>query len=353
MQIEVNLKVDEANFATASTVAYGWVTLENLIRFPVKVRKYFDKDEGKEKLFVSYPQKKTGKGYEYVCIPTDPQVRKEVDEKVLLKVRETILKPMEKLPIDKVRVTLLKPNGEAAVKNVAIATIETAGVTISGIVLKEGRNGLFLQMPQHISEGKYTDTVYPVTSAMNRAMKDAIINEYLKELQKQQEKLQEQRPDPVKTNPQEPEQPYDLFLEKYAASDIAGMIEAAEKSNVEITQTGVSEDGTTIEFQEAVIRKEGQPPITLVFGNDYNPSAREREKQRTIQLFAFVPQENDRRIVSLIEVQGQNQQELKEGYERVISHWNRIVSHKELKPAKTPEQPHPVRPNALMTQPRR
>ena len=59
MKIDVQLKVKED--LSSSEIASGWVELEDCIKFPVRVRKYMDKEEQKEKMFVSYPQRKSGK----------------------------------------------------------------------------------------------------------------------------------------------------------------------------------------------------------------------------------------------------------------------------------------------------
>ena len=37
--------------------AYGMVTLENIIRFPVQLRKFKNKDTGEETSFLSYPRR--------------------------------------------------------------------------------------------------------------------------------------------------------------------------------------------------------------------------------------------------------------------------------------------------------
>ncbi len=403
MQIDVTLKVDEDHIATANTVAYGWVTLDELIKFPVSVRKYTDKTDNKEKMFVSYPQRKTSEGYEYVCLPTDPKLRKEIDEKVLLQVRETIMRPLKRVEIDKVRVSLLDPeNSRGTVKNVGIATVETAGIRISGIMVKEGPKGLSVQMPQHMSKEKYVDTVFPLTGGMYDEIKDTVLWAYRDELREQQEIAQglrqaknpKEKPDtPMKDFMEQfeknfaaaslqkefveqaredlqidPERnrirrtvsAYDDFMKSYKSGDSLGMLEAAELAQVEITQTGISEDGV-IEFQEAVIRsKEGKPPITLVYGNDYHPSVDAKEKG-SVQLFAFVPKNGgENELVSLIEIKGGTIQELKSGSKEVLDRWNKITAPKKTElPSQSTylpeheENAHPIRPNALMAQPRR
>lgn len=402
MQIDVRMKVDEDHIATANTVAYGWVTLDELIKFPVSVRKYTDKTDNKEKLFVAYPQRKTSEGYEYVCLPTDPKLRKEIDEKVLLQVRETIMRPLKRAEIDKVRVSLLDPeNSRGTVKNVGIATIETAGIRISGVMIKEGPKGLSVQMPQHMSKEKYVDTVFPLTRGMYDEIKDAVLWAYRDELREQQEIAQglsqdeepKEKPDtpmkgfmeeyeknfmpvPPKKSPEalgeelqrtleiqdlyKTQFAYDDFMKGYKKHRVYDMLDAAEHAQVEITQTGIAEDGV-MEFQEAVIRNEGKPPITLVYGSDYRPSS-DAERKGSVQLLAFVPKDDGGKEVEVVTLEEFKDiiPELKNAHERVLDCWNKITAPKktELPSQGTylpshEENAHPIRPNALMTQPRR
>lgn len=50
IQVEIHLSYD------SDVWAYGMVTLENMIRFPVQLRKYKNKETGEETSFISYPR---------------------------------------------------------------------------------------------------------------------------------------------------------------------------------------------------------------------------------------------------------------------------------------------------------
>ena len=337
MQIDVQLKVDVENMETSNRIAYGWVELEGVIKFPVNVRKYTDKNDNKEKMFVSYPQKKTGSGYEYICIPTDPKVREEIDQKVLSEMSRWITKSIQTVPIEDVRITLLSP-GKGLVKNVGLATVKMAGCQISGIVVKEGQRGLFCQMPQHISQGEYTDTVYATNSMMQHRLTEAVIGAYQQKLQQ----VQEQQLKAVREQESSLD-PFDRFLNCYKNNDRQGMLNTLLESSLEITQTGLDEKDA-IEFQEAVIRK-GNQTITIVFNNTQN------KEQFSSEIFAFVPQNGGSRTVSLLETSGQASDRSRI-YKEMEGKWNQIIGlHSD--PVPKANNPHTayVRPNARMAQP--
>ena len=64
IQVEIHLSYD------SDVWAYGFVTLENFLRFPVQLRKYKDPETNKEISFISYPrrQRKNGK-WENILMP--------------------------------------------------------------------------------------------------------------------------------------------------------------------------------------------------------------------------------------------------------------------------------------------
>ena len=49
IQVEIHLSYE------SEVLAYGMITLEDLIRFPIQLRKYKNKETGKDLSFVSYP----------------------------------------------------------------------------------------------------------------------------------------------------------------------------------------------------------------------------------------------------------------------------------------------------------
>ena len=145
MNIKVNMRADIDGFdKKKSTVASGWVEIEGIFKFPVSVRSYHDADKGKDMMFVSYPQR---------------HVRQEIDKAVLDATREKLFAELvPNVQIDDIRITPLNAKEGAVIKNVGIATVKMYGLTINGIMIREGRKGLFVQMPQYQSRGQYRDS---------------------------------------------------------------------------------------------------------------------------------------------------------------------------------------------------
>lgn len=99
--------------------------------------------------------------------PTDRNVRQEIDKAVLDATREKLFAELvPNVQIDDIRITPLNAKEGAVIKNVGIATVKMYGLTINGIMIREGRKGLFVQMPQYQSRGQYRDTVYGITTAI-------------------------------------------------------------------------------------------------------------------------------------------------------------------------------------------
>lgn len=188
MNIKANMRVDFDSIKNTSTVATGWVEIEGIFKFPVSVRKWFDDKSGKEMMFVSYPQRKDGDRYSGVVYPHDREVRNEIDRVVLDVTKEKLF--AESVPdvnIDDVRITPLNQKTDSVVQKLGIASVKMYGMTVNGIVIKEGRKGRFVQMPQHQTQGQYRDTVYGVTAAIQRKIEDRVLLEYDKIIKAQEE----------------------------------------------------------------------------------------------------------------------------------------------------------------------
>lgn len=210
MNIKVNMRADIDGFdKKKSTVASGWVEIEGIFKFPVSVRSYHDEEKGKDMMFVSYPQRHDGDKYVGVVYPTDRNVRQEIDKAVLDATREKLF--AERVPnvqIDDIRITPLNAKEGAVIKNVGIATVKMYGLTINGIMIREGRKGLFVQMPQYQSRGQYRDTVYGITTAIQHKIEDTVLERYqaIKKQREQQytqqQKVQVGSDETVVLNPQ-------------------------------------------------------------------------------------------------------------------------------------------------------
>lgn len=188
MNIKANMRVDFDSIKNTSTVATGWVEIEGIFKFPVSVRKWFDDKSGKEMMFVSYPQRKDGDKYSGVVYPHDREVRNEIDRVVLDVTKEKLF--AESVPdvnIDDVRITQLNQKTDSVVQKLGIASVKMYGMTVNGIVIKEGRKGRFVQMPQYQTQGQYRDTVYGVTAAIQRKIEDRVLLEYDKIIKAQEE----------------------------------------------------------------------------------------------------------------------------------------------------------------------
>ena len=188
MNIKANMRVDFDSIKNTSTVATGWVEIEGIFKFPVSVRKWLDDKSGKEMMFVSYPQRKDGDKYSGVVYPHDREVRNEIDRVVLDVTKEKLF--AESVPdvnIDDVRITPLNQKTGSVVQKLGIASVKMYGMTVNGIVIKEGRKGRFVQMPQYQTQGQYRDTVYGVTAAIQRKIEDRVLLEYDKIIKAQEE----------------------------------------------------------------------------------------------------------------------------------------------------------------------
>ena len=188
MNIKANMRVDFDSFKNTSTVATGWVEIEGIFKFPVSVRKWFDDKSGKEMMFVSYPQRKDGDRYSGVVYPHDREVRNEIDRVVLDVTKEKLFaETVPDVNIDDVRITPLNQKTGSVVQKLGIASVKMYGMTVNGIVIKEGRKGRFVQMPQYQTQGQYRDTVYGVTAAIQRKIEDRVLLEYDKIIKAQEE----------------------------------------------------------------------------------------------------------------------------------------------------------------------
>lgn len=188
MNIKANMRVDFDSFKNTTTVATGWVEIEGIFKFPVSVRKWLDDKSGKEMMFVSYPQRKDGDRYSGVVYPHDREVRNEIDRVVLEVTKEKLFaETVPDVNIDDVRITPLNQKTDSVVQKLGIASVKMYGMTVNGIVIKEGRKGRFVQMPQYQTQGQYRDTVYGVTAAIQRKIEERVLLEYDKIIRAQEE----------------------------------------------------------------------------------------------------------------------------------------------------------------------
>lgn len=276
MKIEAQVKINEEAYkegSSTSELASAWVEIEECIKFPVKIRRYMDKKENKEKMFVSYPQRKTEQGYSNVVYPSDRAVREEIEACIWESMKHCVVRDFNELPVTDVRVTLLKGGKQdSKVAARGIATIKLGGITINGIMIKEGRNGLFVQMPQHRSGGEYRDTVYGTSSSMQYKIRTEVLYAYEKELKKAQ------APEKEKQEPEEmtPELMKKKSIEKVMEAYEGGtwgelsLFSILYAAPLEIGPAELTEDQSLVKTQRAVMQY-GEISVVARFVNEYEP----------------------------------------------------------------------------------
>ncbi len=301
MKVDVNLRTDEDKIMNPeeTEVASGWVEIENCIKFPVKVRKYLDKETGEQKMFVSYPQRRNGEKYEGVIYPHDKEVRKEIEEKVLDAVQYDVVKNINLPAIESVRVSPIRQTKTASVILRGVATIKIAGMTINGITIKEGKKGLFVQMPQYKSGGEYRDTVYGTNTGIHTLIKEEVLkvyNKVIKEEEKHQEEKAEQEQQvereqgqqeyqkEEKAQTQEQEQQMEKeqkeqvetvmdvekFVQAFQKNHTEEMLDVLAHADLEIANAKFTENWNAVRLQAAGMGNE-QYQIDVAFSNSWNP----------------------------------------------------------------------------------
>lgn len=175
IQVEIHLSYD------SDVWAYGMVTLENIIRFPVQLRKFKNKDTGEETSFLSYPRKERCGKWESILVP-DKKLREEIEKAVGEKIKEEMKKDfylpeIEILSISPI-VPRYPPNAKAYI--CGVASIQVLGLTIHGITIKQGQKGYFINMPQYEKEGRYHDVVYATGKPLQEKIAETVIKEYKK-----------------------------------------------------------------------------------------------------------------------------------------------------------------------------
>ena len=75
------------------------------------------------------------------------------------------------------------PNGKSLL---ATASVTLGGCfAVQGIQVREGKNGVFVSMPQRKdAKGRYHDVCFPTTAEMRRAINAAVLGEYERTAQK-------------------------------------------------------------------------------------------------------------------------------------------------------------------------
>lgn len=351
MEVNVNIKVDEegAMNPEKTEVASGWVEIENCIKFPVRVRKYKN-EEGEEKMFVTYPQRKNGAKYEGIIYPHDRAVRKEIEARVLEEVGSEVVKDINLPSVEAVRVSLVKQMQmkEAAVKLRGLATLKIAGMTINGITIKEGQKGLFVQMPQYKSGGEYKDTVYGTNAGIHALIKEEVLKAYeevVKEEQKEQQtEQQEQQEEQTEQHEQEQqeeqteqheqkqqematkasfsENAIDRFIHAFKMRNVQEMLHIFKETETEVVGARFTENYSAVRLQGAALYDENRM-IDFSFHNSWNPL-------QQIPPSGYVTQKIEARIyedgnikglTTLVERKSKSLKNAEKNYNEMLSMW--------------------------------
>lgn len=159
--------------------AYGNITLEGCVRFGVQIRKYADKETGEEKMFVGMPRRERNGVWEDVVKP-DEQLREEIEVAVVDALKQKMLSDINLPDVEVVSVTRIRPHAPEGAKAYicGLATVRMCGITIHGITIKNGSNGLFVNMPQYRSNDGYRDVVYATNKSMQEKIRRAVLEKY-------------------------------------------------------------------------------------------------------------------------------------------------------------------------------
>lgn len=185
IEAEMHLSLDK------EILAFGMVTVDQCMKFPVQMRKYKDKN-GEEKMFLSFPRMERKSGWVDVVHPSS-ELRQEIINVVGDAIKKEMRKDLNLPELESVEVTPVDPVGyprEAKARICGLATIQVCGLTIQGITIKQGERGLFINMPQYKNgEGSYKDIAYGTSKAMQEKIAQAVIDTYQEIMKQKEEKV--------------------------------------------------------------------------------------------------------------------------------------------------------------------
>lgn len=144
-------------------IGYGTVIIENFLVIK-NVRVY----EGKDGVFLSFPQRKTGRGYfSYVCC--DAQLLRDITEVVLMDLAYQEFRGAGEAEIS-VHILQEQKYGLLATAKLSFSM----GLTITDIKIVEGTYGPVVIFPQYGGR----DIVYPLGSQQRKRLNKEILEKY-------------------------------------------------------------------------------------------------------------------------------------------------------------------------------
>ena len=354
MDIEVALRVNESALVEKSEnskrLATGWVELEGCLKFPVTVRSYEDKDTKEEKMFVSYPQRKSttsSNGYTSIIQLRDKELKEQIDNAVLDKMRSIIVKPIKHMEIEKVNVTAFHDKGEdKLVKLRGAASVNLKiGITIHGILIKEGKKGLFIEMPQYMYNGEYHDTVYSSTNSMRSNLKDAVLEAYEKKLQQKMDIAKEElKPQPeadktmappeeeVKAVSQEQEdmttvqkkKMSDMIQQILDSMPVSGLRDILTEESPRLNDAEYTNDGSMLAYQEAVMSRDNIQ-VTMQLRNPYEPGSMGTERITQDIVAAVYQEKTYKGMATLVKYDAMSPTAAEANYQKLIADWKGLT----------------------------
>lgn len=176
-QIEADIYLAEKQEQENGVWAYGEVTVDQLLTFQVRVLTC-TKENGEKSSFVTYPRRQRNGKWEDLVRP-DKELREAVTKAVHQAIQNEITKDLHLPEVTVLHMTKLPVRKDQAVPILAVATVEVLGLTVSGITVKQGKDGLFCNMPQYYSEKKgYRDVVHGTTKRMQEAVFEKVLATY-------------------------------------------------------------------------------------------------------------------------------------------------------------------------------
>lgn len=176
-QIEADIYLAEKQEQEDGVWAYGEVTVDQLMTFQVRVLTC-TKENGEKSSFVTYPRRQRNGKWEDLVRP-DKELREAVTKAVHQAIQNEITKDLHLPEVTVLHMTKLPVRKDQAVPILAVATVEVLGLTVSGITVKQGKDGLFCNMPQYYSEKKgYRDVAHGTTKRMQEAVFEKVLATY-------------------------------------------------------------------------------------------------------------------------------------------------------------------------------
>lgn len=313
MNITCRMKADETTIMDKTgkigrKVAEGWVEIEECFSFPVVVRTYLDKQTNQERMFVSYPQRKTKKGYEDIIAPKDFEIRKAIEECVLSEVANCITKSVRTTSITDVKINLLKSEENPSLRGIASATI-AGGLVLNGILIRKEKDGLKVQMPQYMTDGVWHDYVSASNTIIRTDIEQEILHAYKKEMRKSADT------------------PIERFMAMYEERNAQGMLEVLKQADLTIGDALFVNDELG---SQKVSFSDDEYDITFQFDN-----GKDAEERFTQRISAVIKHGEKQNKMTFTKLSAEDEVQARENYKMAFALWKQSTNQREVIPKET------------------